>query len=218
MSKKVYRELTDEQRRLVVSHMEYAAKLAYSYRNCLLPTLTPEDMIQEAYMGLCKAAAGFVPDQGAVFETYAYPFVVHELYGAIVRYGSSMRVPLEMREAALVVSLDTQLEDGSTLMERMGGWLDADDEDVCLIAERHEAVMQALECLSDTERAIVERYFGLDEDGCDRLRGRDRMARIAEQMHVSPEHASRLKQRALNKLELDPEAMEILRRYLVVKN
>lgn len=88
---------------LVLQHMDFADKIAYSKKKNLPSWMDIEETKSCAYMGLVEAANRYDPEKGS-FTTFAYPRIT----GAIIDYLRELGTPL--------VSLDSQYEDdGYTL-------------------------------------------------------------------------------------------------------
>jgi RNA polymerase sigma-32 factor len=68
--------------RLVTSHLRLVASIARTQFSTLVPE---SDLIQEGSLGLMKAAEGFDPDRGAVFATYALPYIKSHIAEYIIR-------------------------------------------------------------------------------------------------------------------------------------
>ena len=73
--KKSGQPLTKEQQLLVVKNMPLAENLAKRYAGLgRYKGIAMEDLQQEAFVGLCEAAARYDASRGADFKTYAYPW------------------------------------------------------------------------------------------------------------------------------------------------
>ena len=64
-----------------------------AYKNC-----TVEDLRQSGWLALCKAAAGFDPEHGVQFSTYAWKSIWREMVRAIV-HGSLIRATRDGEQA-----------------------------------------------------------------------------------------------------------------------
>jgi RNA polymerase sigma-B factor len=56
----------------VLVNVEVPASIARRYRNSHEPM---EELVQTAYLGLVKAANGYIPDRGHDFLSYAVPTI-----------------------------------------------------------------------------------------------------------------------------------------------
>lgn len=86
--KRKTRRLTDEQRALVVEHLDWSDKLSarfyYRYSHASMRFETELDELQSAgFLALCQAALTYCPERGVPFTTYAYTAVAHECAHAI---------------------------------------------------------------------------------------------------------------------------------------
>jgi RNA polymerase sigma-B factor len=141
-----------------------------------------EDLIQEAFVALCRAVERFDPDHGARFSSYAVPVIRHAIAqhvrrmgsgpgtaglarSTVVRVSSAHSVPTNgagrfRRSAAL--SLDAPLDDGDSLADRL-----ADPESVrpdlaAASTLAHERLREALQRLPAEVVEIVTLHWGLD--------------------------------------------------------
>lgn len=89
-----WRDERDERalRRLTTAHLRFAIAIALRYKHC---GVKAEDLVQEASVGLMKAADRFDPDRGVRFVTYARYWIKATIQScliqgkSLVRFGSS---------------------------------------------------------------------------------------------------------------------------------
>lgn len=159
---KTVEPLTEDQRRLVAEHVEWAERVAKRH-NSPMPV---EDRTQEAFVGLIDAARRFDPAWGVKFETYAGPRVVGAILDAGRRPGAAVvqlgRAGRQRGEPEIRV---TSVE-ASNMVSRGGrdaiaaDFLFVDDEPRCADAiDRRDAIDRALTAFAANERAVVRSYW-----------------------------------------------------------
>jgi RNA polymerase sigma factor (sigma-70 family) len=145
-----------------------------------------EDLIQEAYLALCRAVERFDPDRGARFSSYAVPVIRHAIAQYVRRMGSGPGTPGLARSTIVGVSpaqslrtngagrprrpaplsLDAPLDDGETLADRLTDpdilWPDL----AAAGALEHERLREALGSLPAEIQKIVILHWGLDGSVC----------------------------------------------------
>ncbi|MFX4299945.1 sigma-70 family RNA polymerase sigma factor [Pseudosulfitobacter pseudonitzschiae] len=103
--------------RLVNAHMRLASKMAKSMVNC---NISMNDLIQEASMGLMKAADKYDPDTGWRFATYARWWIKAALQETAMRDGSSVRLKSSSTNRTAFFSL-SKIEDRAEANLRKSG-------------------------------------------------------------------------------------------------
>lgn len=88
--------------RLVTAHMRLAISMASKYRKYGAPV---GDLIQEAGLGLMKAADKFDPDRGVRFSTYAMWWIKASIQDFVMRNWSSVRTGSTGSQKALFFNL-----------------------------------------------------------------------------------------------------------------
>ena len=81
--------------RLVTEHLSLARALAHRYRD---RGESMDDLLQVAYLGLVKAANGYVEGQGPGFTAYAVPTITGELRRHFRDHGWDVRPPRRLQE------------------------------------------------------------------------------------------------------------------------
>ena len=190
------RELTDDQRRLVVSHMPLASAMAWRMRDY---GVSQEDLRQEGCMGLCEAAMRYDESVRCSFAAYAAHWCRKMMLVAISRYGTPMQLPDSQRAAARFYSLDLeenpQEDDDETATDRLlaAPFRERENEEM-LRKGQIRRIDEALGCLSRKERELVRLYYGFEAE-------RLSLTEMAVAMGISKARASSIHRRALLKLE-----------------
>ena len=116
---------------LVLANTAVATSIANRYRNSGEPM---EELVQTAYVGLVKAANGFVPGRGSDFLAYAVPTIAGEVKRYFRDQGWAVRPPRRLQELHLTMSrvrpdLEARLGRSPTVRE-LAAELGVDQEDV----------------------------------------------------------------------------------------
>lgn len=111
------------------------AKYANRYKGLFGSMISFEDLIQEGYVGLLKAAEKFDPSFGTAFTTYAVFWIKQSILRAIMDFGFMIRVPVHMMERIMkITKLDNTYEmegfDCDKRMIKISKDLDISIEDV----------------------------------------------------------------------------------------
>lgn len=113
----------DEQARqdLCVKNVGLVGKFAVKYRKKYADKLELEDLMQEGYLGLIKAAERFNFDKGTEFSTYATFWIEQAVQRTIIDTGFVVRIPVHMVEKILrATKLDQNFQmQGVTVRERL---------------------------------------------------------------------------------------------------
>ncbi|PVH29430.1 RNA polymerase factor sigma-32 [Pararhodobacter oceanensis] len=99
-----WRDQRDEQalHRLITAYMRLAISMASKYRKYGAPV---NDLIQEAGLGLMKAAEKFDPDRGVRFSTYAIWWIKASIQDFVMRNHSMVRTGSTSSQKALFFNL-----------------------------------------------------------------------------------------------------------------
>ena len=76
---------------LVQYNMRLVNKIASRFQGM---GLDYEDLCQEGYIGLIKAAERFDPEAGTTFSTYAHYWIIQQISRAVYNTGSIIRIPI----------------------------------------------------------------------------------------------------------------------------
>jgi RNA polymerase sigma factor for flagellar operon FliA len=146
---------------LVEAHLQFAQKISNIKRRSLPRRISTEEIQAAAYMGLVEAANRFDSSKGVAFTTYAYPRIA----GAIIDY---------LRECGyLMTSLDSCLEDGTTLATRIAAPCVKDAEELFeeVTSNLDEKAQQVLRCyyLDNMSMKEVGYQYGVTESRVSQL-------------------------------------------------
>ncbi|MEO7804435.1 MAG: SigB/SigF/SigG family RNA polymerase sigma factor [Actinomycetota bacterium] len=116
---------------LVTLHMPLVEYLARKFRGRGEPL---DDLIQVGSIGLLKAIAGFDPDRGLEFSTYATPTVLGEIKRYFRDHSWAIKVPRRLQEVGLMISntvplMSQELGRGPTIPE-IANRIKTSDEEV----------------------------------------------------------------------------------------
>ena len=168
--------LTAEQEKLVTDNIaltHYFAKRYFYYG------MDQEDIASVGTIGLVEASQRFDESKGVKFATFASRCINNRIIKNIVR-------PKTIR----AVSLNNEIsEDGSEMLEITPSDVDVEQE-----VSFNSDLTKALSVLSDRERFVITRRFGLD--GLESLR----QIQVGELLNISQMQVSRIEKKALARL------------------
>ncbi len=121
---------------LIAAHGRIAVSVASKFRGA---AVTFEDLVQQGYVGLLKAAMRFEPSRDVRFSTYAAWWVRAEVYDCMLRNWSMVRVGSSANQKALFFGL-------RRLRSRLDDTLDGDDMRQDL-AKRHGTTLAEVEAM-----------------------------------------------------------------------
>jgi len=190
------RELTDDQRLLVISHLPLAYSIAWRMKDC---GVSVEDLRQEGCLGLCQAAMRYNENTDCTFAAYASHWCRKMMLLAIDRYGTPVRLPEKEQSAIRFYRLDAdenpQEEDEERAADRLlaAPYQEREDEEL-LRKGQLRRIDDALQCLAPLERQVVKQFYGIDSK-------RLSLTEIAQPLGFSRARASAIHRHALQKLE-----------------
>ena len=176
------------------------------------PFMDEEDLVQEGYIGLLRAAKRFDPDRGIRFSTYARWWVRAQMTRAIDHTGRPVRLPgcaveqtrIDKERAELLlsqgntISLEQPVDDGPRPrpLER---FLSDDDaispDDESIQQQELSRMSKAFHgVLSERQRFVLTRRYGL-EDGEFRT-----LSEVGKEMGLSRERVRQIEREALIRL------------------
>ena len=129
-----WRDEGDEQalHRLVTAYMRLAVSMASKYRRYGAPM---NDLIQEAGVGLMKAAEKFDPDRGVRFSTYAVWWIKASIQDYVMRNWSMVRTGSTSSQKSLFFNMRRIRAQIEREMERDGVQLSGEEIRVRIAAE-----------------------------------------------------------------------------------
>ena len=182
----------DAQNEILTSNLRFVFNIAGRYKG---NGTAISDLISEGNLGLIKAIQKFDPDKDVKFISYAVWWV-----------RNAMQEFIKKRQAYLAVEKEEDSLNSAVTEHRL---TDEDDEyiiraDVVLSNEEDEEtrelhenqkriVDKLLTCLSDRERYIVERYYGI----CGKEKN---LEEIGKEIGITKERVRQIKISAINKL------------------
>ena len=178
--------------KLVEANLRFVVKIAQQYRG---RGVELDDLVSEGNIGLMKAAAKFDATRGVRFVNFAVVYIRQQIEKAL---------PASSEDSAALVSRKSDVHEASLdapLGHRAGVSLlsvlvnkDLPDSDARVhSAAIEEAVIFALDCLSERERQIVNSFYGIGQE-------HETMAEIAEDLGVKRERVRQLRKKALRRL------------------
>ncbi len=183
--------------RLVEANLRFVVKTAALYRG---QGLSFDDLISEGNIGMMLAAEKYDGSRGTRFVNFAAPYIRRQIERAIEEQNGIYKIPKDADKMAKTngraLSVDAPLG-GRTNMSLLSVLINKDapmaDERVYSEAIEH-AIEFALLTLTEREREIINRFFGLD---CEH----ETMAEIAEDMQLKRERVRQIRNRAIRRLK-----------------
>lgn len=167
-----YRDTRDMASRnvLVARFMPLARKLAQRYAHSSEPL---DDLLQVASLGLLYAIERFEPTRGTKFTSFATPTILGELKRYFRDKGWSIRVPRDIQERVLAVSVHTdrlsarlgRAPDVIELAAAVGCTLEEVVEALDASHNYHPASLDAPAAQGDEEHYALGDTLGRDDDG-----------------------------------------------------
>lgn len=186
----------EELDRLVLEHRDNGRKLARSFLRKWRARISLEEVDSLVDLTLCEAAKRYSPEKGASFMT----FVFYHLRGYLVRAvaGSANQNNIFSQYARHVGVDPSEFTGGEEILQcfvpdcASFGMREIDcPEDLLMQKEKLELCRDACSQLDELEREVISRSFAEDEALID----------IAKSLGYSRCHISRVKKRALDRLE-----------------
>jgi RNA polymerase primary sigma factor len=217
ISKKERKNLQDE---LVLSNLRFVVSVAKKYQN---QGLGLSDLINEGNLGLIKASEEFDPSVPVKFISYAVHWIRQSIMSSLDGTSRIIRLPSNIIQdqqkqnkinfdpdddefydkintfdnvsIPKCVSLDISVnEDGTSLGEIIPNTnIDNTDHLLDSLDERKKHVRMALKILTDKERIIIEKYYGL-------CGVESNLKDLGEEFGCTKERIRQLKEKSLRKL------------------
>lgn len=183
---------TDYTEELILEHRENGRKLARSMLRRWRAHMNPEEIDSIVDLTLCEAAQRFDEKQGASFMTFYFYHLRGYLVRAVANAVNSSNVVLAFgADAAETAAAGTDFY-SSTIDYFESGRREADGpESIYLKRENARVCEEACAKLDELEREVIVRSF----------QGEEALVDIAKSLGYSRCHISRVKKRALERLQ-----------------
>ena len=216
--------------RLITAYMRLAISMASKFRRYGAPM---NDLIQEASLGLMKAADKFDPDRGVRFSTYAVWWIKASIQDYVMREAAARGEKLDMHQVRQMISTEVgvPLHDVEMMEGRLSGsdyslnatqstedegreWIDALEDDSAQadetvtrdhdLATLREWLLFAMSQLNDREQFIV-RERKLRDDA-------RTLESLGNELGLSKERVRQLEAAAFTKMRksLEGQSREVL--------
>ena len=178
---------------LVEANLRFVVKIAQQYRG---RGVELDDLVSEGNIGLMKAASKFDATRGTRFVNFAVVYIREQIEKALPAAPEASVTQVSHRSGAPhEASLDAPLghRAGVSLLSVLVN-KDVPDSDARVYsAAIEEAIVFALESLSERERQIVNSFYGIGQE-------HETMAEIAEDMGLKRERVRQIREKALRRL------------------
>ena len=152
------------------------------------------DLVQEDSLGLLDCIAGFKPETGNRFLTYAAPAIRNAMVDYIRRWNPTF----EAKNLGNIVHLDDVVKDENTNRhEFIADYRIKNPEQIYIAKETHEEIHTALQKIDRRDRAYLRYCFGFEDDMEHPLN------EIAKHFHLSENRAKSTEKTALVNFELE---------------
>ncbi len=191
----------DAQNSLIEENIRFIRKTAYEVWSAEMEInaslgIGIDDLVQEGSLGLLECVAGYNPDSGFKFLTYASPAIRN----AMIDYIRRQSVSFEAKNMNVIISLDKYVKDeNASKYEVYADPTQLNPEQIYLEKERDDDVHTALKRIDVRESAYLGYRFGFDEADVERP-----MTEAARYFHLSTSRA-----KSMEKQELDDVWLEL---------
>jgi RNA polymerase sigma factor (sigma-70 family) len=217
--RRIVHAIDHERERLVMPNLRLVLREVFRF-----PTkgMLESDLFQEGFLGLSKAVFRFDPERNLRFSTYATHWIRQSIRKALIDKSSLIRLPQALHEKRYrrhrklsqeEVERIHKLRSNMVMFSTMSG---EDDDSSYDVHDRRaigvspslqtddipQAVTKALSLLSDSEREVVIRRFGLDGSR------RQTLEEIGAHMHLSRERIRQIERSALEQMREVKELWE----------
>lgn len=186
----VFKKLSPEKlEAIVLEHRDHGKRLAWSFLNHWRVRMKHDDVISVVGAALCEAANRFDETKGVAFKTFFFYHLRGMLLKEIARVIHEQKV-LQFMPHTLIA--DSQFADSAQSSSWVLPLVESNNPE--RIIERRESARMCWDAcaqLDPLERDVLIRHYVYDEPLVD----------IAEQLNYCRCHISRVKSRALSKLE-----------------
>lgn len=206
--RELYAELVQVRNVFITRNLGLVYTVARRYLCAVRQSLTLEDLVQEGMLGMYKAITRFDPSLGYKFSTFATWWIRHAVLRAVQNKDRTVRVPVHLLDKrkkpydgvkliGMPISIDACAdgEDGESLS--LYGILVAPIEapdDTLQAIEMNARLEQAMEVLTEKERGIIVRRYGL---GAFKATGPKTLEQVGENYGLTRERIRQIEVKAL---------------------
>lgn len=182
----------DAQNEILTSNLRFVFNIAGRYKG---NGAAISDLISEGNLGLIKAIQKFDPDKNVKFISYAVWWVRNAMQEFIKKRQTYLAVEKEEDSLNSAVTEHRLTDDDDEYIIRADVVLsDEEDEEIRELHENQKRIVdKLLASLSDRERYIVERYYGI----CGKEKN---LEEIGKEIGITKERVRQIKEESLKKL------------------
>ena len=203
----------DAKNKLINSNLKFVVSVANSYKG---RGLSMSDLVAEGNMGLLKAYTKFDPKRDVKFISYSVHWIRQSILEALQKRNSidSEDLPLDYEKQEAGVDEDyLEADNTPNLINFVENMSDNEIER----AKKHKQALKTLfTSLTDRERDIIVRYFGINgHEG-------ETLEEIGDTMNLTKERVRQIKEDGMKKLRSYamecPDVMKIYSEYVMSEN
>ena len=204
-------EDNDAKNKLINSNLKFVVSVANSYKG---RGLSMSDLVAEGNLGLLKAYYKFNPKKDVKFISYSVYWIRQTIMEALQKRNSIDSEDLPLDYESHDIALDegyTQDELAPKLVNQFAD--ETIDEKMERINKQKQALDTLFSGLTNRERNIIERYFGINGNDNETLE------EIGSTMNLTKERVRQIKEDAMKKLRsfatTDPSVINIYTEYVI---
>lgn len=200
--------------KLINSNLKFVVSVANSYKG---RGLSMSDLVAEGNVGLLKAYYKFNPKKDVKFISYSVYWIKQTIMEALQKRNGIDSEDLPLDYESHDIGIDEDYLESDRTPNLVNEFV---DESLDVVMERAKKQREALETLfaglTERERMIIERYFGINGNDTETLE------EIGNSMDLTKERVRQIKEDAMKKLRSfaasTPSVMNIYNEYVVGEN
>lgn len=204
-------EDSDAKNKLITSNLKFVVSVANSYKG---RGLSLSDLVAEGNLGLLKAYTKFNPKVDVKFISYSVYWIRQSILEALEKRNgiNGEELPLDYEKQEENVDEDyLEAENTPNLVNEFVE--DEADGEMERINKQREALNMLFEGLTDREKNIIARYFGLGKNKAETLE------EIGNTLNLTKERVRQIKEDGMKKLRShaveNPTVMRIYSEYVI---
>ena len=204
----------DAKNRLINSNLKFVVSVANSYKG---RGLSMSDLVAEGNVGLLKAYTKFDPKRDVKFISYSVHWIRQTILEALQKRNSIDSEDLPMDYEAQEADVDTDYLEADNTPNLVTDFISSAGTNELERSNKQKQALQMLfQSLTDRERDIIVRYFGINGyEG-------ETLEEIGDTMNLTKERVRQIKEDGMKKLRSYamscPDVMKIYAEYVISEN